>query len=400
VEKTIPVTDPNTVSTGVPPLDAALGGLFWGDNVVWELDEGGSLEPFVAALLRGREQFDRIVFVCFERDVDGLRAAYPDAEVLDARAGSTIANPGPLLAAVRERARVPRALMIFDSLDTLSDRWGDTMAQRFFTRACPLLLDLWAVAYWSLTPSHHSAVLRQAVDAVTQCVIVLGGDRLRIAKAEGRPPGVQGSVFRVQPNGPHAELEGAPTAARLGAALRAIRIQRHLTQGELAELAGVSASAISQAERGRRGLAVDTLLELTSRLNMTIDELLRGEIALGYRLARRPGRENRVERLIPLLDDPHVGLRAQLSHLPPGQSARVSAPHDGVELVAVAVGLVQVILPTGRPVLRQGEALLVEWSGVSGWRNVGEEDALIFWILRDDPGPSRPPPLPLWRSTE
>ena len=67
--------------------------------------------------------------------------------------------------------------------------------------------------------------------------------------------------------------------------------------------------------------------------------------------------------------------------------------HDGVELVAVAGGLVQVILPTGRPVLRQGEALLVEWSGVSGWRNVGEDDALIFWILRDHPGPSRPPPL-------
>jgi hypothetical protein len=133
---------------------------------------------------------------------------------------------------------------------------------------------------------------------------------------------------------------------------------------------------------------------------MTIDELLRGEIALGYRLARRLGRENRLERLFPLLDDPHVGLRAQLSHLSPGESARVSTPHDGVELVAVAVGLVQVILPTGRPVLRQGEALVVEWSGVTGWRNVGEEDALIFWILRDDPGPSRPPPLPLWRSTD
>ena len=68
----------------------------------------------------------------------------------------------------------------------------------------------------------------------------------------------------------------------------------------------------------------------------------------------------------------------------------MGTPHNGVELVAVAAGLVQVILPTGRPVLRQGEALLVEWSGVSGWRNVGEEDALIFWILRDDPGPSSP----------
>ena len=397
MQKTSLVTDPNTVSTGVPELDAALGGLFWGDNVVWELDDGGSVEPFVAALLSRREQFGRIIFVRFEGEVNGLPAAHPDTEVLDARQGSTLGDPGPLLAALREHARVPRALVIFDSLDAASVRWGDTMAQRFFTRACPLLLDLSAVAYWSLTSSRHSAVLRQAVDAVTQCVLSLGGGRLRIAKAEGRSPGVQGSVFRVQPNGTNAELEIAPTAARLGAALRAIRIQRHLSQGELAQMAGVSASAISQAERGRRGLALDTLLQLTSRLNMTIDELLRGEIALGYRLARLPGRETCVDRVLPLLDDPHVGLRAQLSHLSPGQSARVSA-HDGVELVAVAVGLVQVILPTGRPVLRQGEVLLVEWSGVSGWRNIGEDDALLFWILRDDPGPSRPPPMPSQRS--
>jgi transcriptional regulator with XRE-family HTH domain len=376
------------VSTGVPPLDAALGGLFWGDNVVWEVDDGGSVDPFVAALLRGREQFDRIAFVRFEGDVDSLRAANAGADVLDARPGSPLADPGPLLAAVRECARARRSLLIFDSLDALSARWGDEMAQRFFTRACPMLLDLWAVAYWSLTPSRHSAVLRQSIDATTQCVLVLSGERLRIAKAEGRPPGVQGSVFRVHPHGPHAELERAPTAARLGVALRAIRIQRHLSQGELAELAGVSASAISQAERGRRGLALDTLLELTMRLNMTIDELLHGEIATGYRLARRRGSDNGAERLLPLLDDPHVGLRAQLSRLSTGQSARVGTPHRGVELVAVAAGLVQVILPTGRPVLRQGEVLLVEWSGVTGWRNVGESDALIFWILRDDAGPA------------
>jgi transcriptional regulator with XRE-family HTH domain len=397
--------DPNTVSTGVPQLDAALGGLYWGDNVVWELDERGVLEPFVAGLLRDREQFDRVVFVRFEGDLEVPRAAYSDVEVLDARQGSALADPSSLLTAVREHARVPHAVMIFDSLDHLSARWGDDAAQRFFTRACPMLLDLWAVAYWSLTPSQHSPVLRQAVDATTQCVLVLADHRLRIAKAEGRRPGVQGSVFylhpnALHPNASHPDLEGAPTAARLGAALRAIRIQRHLSQGEVAEMAGVSASAISQAERGRRGLALDTLLELTSRLNMTIDELLRGEIALGYRLARAPGPKERVDRLFPLLDDPLVGLRVQLSHLSPGQSARPSAAHGGVEVAAVAKGLVQFALPTGRPVLRQGEALLVEWSGVEAWRNIGEEDALVFWVLRDDPGPSRPPPSVRPRSRE
>ncbi len=383
----------DTASTGVVELDAALGGLFWGDNIVWELEEGGSsLAPFVTALMRAREQFSSVLFVKLEGDPEQLRAIYPDADVLDARPGSSIENAGELLIAVRERLqRAPRALVVFDSLDALSDRWGHGIAQRFFTRACPLLLGFWSVGYWSLTPGRHSAQLRQAVDAATQCVVVLTAGRLRIAKAEGRPQGVQGSVFHVRTNGRTTELEPAPTAARLGAALRAVRIQRHLSQGELARLAGVSASAISQAERGRRGLALDTLLDLTSRLDMTIDELLRGEIALGYRLARRTRRDDAAARLAPLLDDRRVGLRARLSCLSPGQSVRARDAHEGVELVAVAAGLVQVVLPTGRPVLRQGEALLVEWSGVTGWCNVGDHDALVFWVLRDELGPLRPP---------
>ena len=51
--------------------------------------------------------------------------------------------------------------------------------------------------------------------------------------------------------------------------------------------------------------------------------------------------------------------------------------------VAVAGGLVQVLLETGRPGLRSGEALLVDEAPVVGWRNLGVGDATIFWILRD-----------------
>jgi transcriptional regulator with XRE-family HTH domain len=375
----------NRGSTGIAQLDSAVGGLYWGDNVVWELEEGGSIEPFRAAILRKHAQFSRVVLVTLDTDAQQVRAAHPGADIIDAHPGSPLADPGELLGAVRERVReTPRALVIFDSLDAFSDRWGRATTQRFFTRACPLLFDLWAVAYWSLTPSRHAIRLRQAVDAATQCVLVLSGDRLRIAKAEGRPPGVQGGVFAVQVDGPRVDVRTAPSASRLGAALRALRIQRHLSQGELARLAGVSPSAISQAERGRRGLALQTLLDLTSRLGMTIDELLRGEIALGYRLSRRTRQDDAAARLLPLLDDPRVGLRAHLSCLAPGQSVRAPEPHDGVELVAVAAGLVQVVLPTGRPILRQGETLLVEWTGVTGWSNVGDEEAVLFLVLRDD----------------
>jgi transcriptional regulator with XRE-family HTH domain len=234
---------------------------------------------------------------------------------------------------------------------------------------------------------HHSMVLRQAIDAITQCVLVLGGGRLRIAKAEGRPPGVQGSVFRVQPNGAHAELEGAPTAARLGAALRAIRIQRHLSQAELAELARVSASAISQAERGRRGLALDTLLQLTSRSSMTIDELLRGEIArvparapprLGAsrrgavpaarRSARRPARP----AVAPLARPEHARGHAAHRRRARRGGGRPGPGHPADRPARAAAGRGA----AGRA--QRGERLAER----------GENDVLIFWILRDEAVPA------------
>jgi len=180
-------------------------------------------------------------------------------------------------------------------------------------------------------------------------------------------------------------LEAAPAAARLGAALRGLRVSRHLSQADLARLAGVSPSAISQAERGRRGLSLETLLDLAGKLNISLDELLRGDVAPGYRLARRDDpRLAESDRPAPLLDDPRTGLRAYLVRLSPGGSASPDFSHKGVELVTVASGLVQVLLASGSPVLRQGEALIADRSGVSGWRNLGDREALVFWILQDD----------------
>ncbi len=51
--------------------------------------------------------------------------------------------------------------------------------------------------------------------------------------------------------------------------------------------------------------------------------------------------------------------------------------------MAVARGLVQVVLTTGTPVLRAGETLLLERATIESWRNLGDDEALVFWILRD-----------------
>ncbi len=269
----------------------------------------------------------------------------------------------------------------------MSALWGRETTKRFFSHGCPLLLELGAVAYWSFTAATHAPVLRREIEEITQCVLVVGEDTLRIAKAEGRPPGVEGRVFRYRiESGGMPEVEAAPIASRLGAALRALRTARHLSQSELARVAGVSASAISQVERGKRGLSLETLLELSAKLDISLDELLRGDVAPGYRLTRRDDpRHSDTDRPVPLLDDPRAGLRVYLVRLSPGGSAAPEFAHKGVELVMVAAGLVQVKLATGRPVLRRGEALHADRTGVEGWRNLSDREAVVFWILHDQP---------------
>lgn len=375
-----------TAVLGLPELDLVLGGLYWGDNVVWEAEEEDALTPFYRAIALGAAAYDTAAFVTVSRAPEEVRAAYPTLDVLDARRDTPLGQPRPLLEAIRERCRRPlRHLLLFDSLEAMSVQWGAEIAGRFFARGCPLLLGLGAVAHWSLVPARQSPALRREIDGLTQCVLVLADGRVRIAKAEGRPPDVVGSVFRYRLENGVPRLEPAPAAARLGAALRALRLQRRLSQSELARLAGVSPSAISQAERGQRGLSLQTLIDLAARLNITIDELLRGDVAPGYRIVRRDDPRQTAENApVLLLDDPAAGLRAYLVRLTPGGSAAPDFPHKGVELVAVAQGLVQVILPAGRPVLRQGEALIAETSTISGWRNLSEREAMLFWILRDD----------------
>jgi len=372
-------------STGVADLDRALHGLYWGDNVVFEPDSTDTAQPFFAAVAEHSEVYDHAAYVTLTLDPEIIHRDYPSLGVIDARPDTPLAEAGALLNEVRRRSKPQaRTLLLFDPLDDMAARWGTDMARRFFTRCCPLLLEVGAIAYWSLSQGERFEPLRRDVEDVTQCVLVVRDGRLRIAKAEGRPVGVQGSVYHYRLADGKPELTQAPAAARLGGALRAVRMQRQLSQAQLAALADVSASAISQAERGQRGLSLETLLTLTANLHITVDELLRGHVSPGYRLGRRDDpAATPTGTPIPLLDDPEAGLRAYLVRLAPGATATPNIDHKGTELVAVVGGLVQVQLTSGRPVLRQGEALLADRSSIRGWRNIAQRPAALFWVIRD-----------------
>ena len=377
-----------SAGTGVAELDDALDGLYWGDNVVWVWEGGGELSSqriFYNAIAQRHEDFGRTGYIVISSEPAQIKARWPWMEILDARMGAPIANPRVLLDAIRQfSVRAPRPLLLFDSLEALSDRWGMRIASDFFGRCCPMLLDLGAIAYWSVPGASHYRTMHREIEQITQCIIVVGEGRLRISKAEGRSPGVQGQLFRYSIKDGTLELQPAQIAARVGMALRAYRLRRELSQSDLARLAGVSPSAISQVERGERGLSLETLMALARRLNITLDELLGGEVTPDYRIGRRHSLgDTAAGSVIPLLDDAEAGMRAYLVSLPRAATVERPFTHKGSELVGVVSGLVQVLVGSGRPVLRRGETLLASRRGIDGWRNVGEAEAQCLWVLRD-----------------
>lgn len=363
-------------TTGIPVLDDLLGGLLVGDNVVWIGDRSGLHDQIETAFLNAGNSESTMVIL----DDPPPSKLAQHVHLIDGRPGRPHADPVSLERAILHRGSDSGARLVIRDFDTLVSRLGPRAALGFFSRTCPRLFDSGAIAYWRASRSGSSAVL-DGVQGITQCVIDLTAGRLRVVKAEDRTHAV-GSIFDATDGPKGLELTEVRALSRLADGLRRIRSSRMLTQTEIARLADVSPSAISQVESGQRGLNLDTLLTLAEGLNVSIDDLVGYQPDPGYVLARRdriPARRG----LIPLLDNPDTGLRSYFVILGPGENGEPSTVHKGAELLLVGAGVVQIVLNDETPVLRAGDALLVTTDAIHGWRNLLPETARLFWIVRD-----------------
>lgn len=372
------------LTSGVADLDELLDGLILGDNVVWVIDAADVAARLEDALLReALRRGQRCIYVTASVNPARLRERVdPAVTILDARARGRHADPVALEAAIIEGARgTPPGCVVVDGLDRFARRWGPDKAVTFFSRVCPMLFDLGGLAYWRAPRKELGNSFVDQIAQVTQCVLEVADQHLRVIKAEGRPGSVQGSLVRLELTEDSVRLAAEKALGRVGRGLQRLRQERNLSQTDLARLLNVTPSAISQAEAGRRGLSLDTLLSLTERLGVSLDDLLATAPAPGYVLARH--HRGSTATVSALLDDPQTGLRAYLVRLGPRQSASPDIVHKGVELVLVASGLVQVTIGSDSPVMRAGDAALATRAAVSTWRNLLNEQALVFWVLRD-----------------
>ena len=377
------IFDPASLSSGSSAVDDLLGGLIAGDNVVWVGTDRAIWQAVEAPFLtRSVAVRPTVVVACSA--AERRRPVPAGVDVIDGSAGARRGTPTALADAVEAYlAAHPSCSVSVRGFDDLVRRWGEAHTVSFFARTCPTMLQAGALTYWWISPAHGDQGLTR-IRQVTQVMLETHQGRLRVTKAESRPAVVVGSVHDTRVVDGALELRRNPSAGRLARGLATLRRELGLSQAQLAHVAGVTPSAISQAESGARGLSVDTLIALADRLEVSLDRLVMSQPRPGYRLARHDrGRVSYGSGVRALAGDVSAGLRAFFVLLDGGEQGEPPVTHRGSQLIVVVRGLVQVDVDGDAPVLRAGDSLLATSAPVERWRNLRPDPAAFSWVLRD-----------------
>lgn len=163
--------DRHFITTGLPGLDAILGGLRSGDNVVWRVDAIDAYRAFVvpysaAAAAAGR----RVVYIRFAAHAallaPGVAGAVYDLDALRGFESFTVR----LHRIIEHEGR--DVFYVFDCLSDLLDAWAtDAMIASFFRVTCPYLFTLNTVAYFALLRGAHSFDTSDSIRSTTQLLV-------------------------------------------------------------------------------------------------------------------------------------------------------------------------------------------------------------------------------------
>jgi transcriptional regulator with XRE-family HTH domain len=171
----------------------------------------------------------------------------------------------------------------------------------------------------------------------------------------------------------------------LGARIRAARLRRDVSVGELAAAAGVSKSLVSQIERGLAAPSIDTVRRLASALQVPVFSLFLEEPDNGMvvrraqrRMVRYPGSRATREILSPSLNGRMVLLWVTF---PPGEDEHEPVRHVGEESVVVVRGTLEVEIGDQRVVLEVGDSMTFDPDAPHTFRNPGDDVTEILTVI-------------------
>jgi DNA-binding transcriptional MerR regulator/quercetin dioxygenase-like cupin family protein len=175
------------------------------------------------------------------------------------------------------------------------------------------------------------------------------------------------------PNGAHS----------IGEQLRQLRERRGLTIFEAAERTGLSSSYLSSLERGQSNASVATLQKLSVSYQTNVLAFFKDskEPRKLVRAQNRKQISNEPGIQIELLASGSNLMEPHLFRLAPGATSGGAYNHEGEEFIFVLKGCCEICLDKKeRYTLRQGDSLYFSSMQKHHWKNIGSEEAMLFWI--------------------
>lgn len=402
------------ISSGVDKLDLLIDSFYVGDNVLWEVEAGTSHQHFVRSFLR-RSLKDgcKTIFVSFNHSPQSIIDKYGGildenfilldcftsgkgkddhtfAKYYDGDISSNIIriNRPADIELFTQRLneiedRLPSgACYVFDSLTGMQDLWSDEdNTYKFFTYMCPRLYDLETVAYWIMEKGAHSSNFKANLRHITQVVMELSkkNDNLFIKalKLEGRHDreAFRSQQYRIIKDKVSIIPSNKQTAADIdiGSKIRKLRTMLDMSQKNLADKVGLTASSISQLENNQISPTMNNFVIICSALKTSPAEfweekkepswIIRGTnvIANGKESIFSSGKSS-----------------GYIKAIDPGSGARLNA--EGGKFVYVLKGSVNVTVNKEAFRLMEGDAVLLKKGQMSSWKNIGSSQVMLLWV--------------------
>jgi KaiC/GvpD/RAD55 family RecA-like ATPase len=223
-------SEENPLSTGIAQLDELLeGGLFLGENVVWEVESASFAREFLYNFMRqGIEDGNQVLYLDFiyppqalMLQLKNLITTLPkgwENKLLVLDCFSESSGQGELVfidfydkapswirkvpsskdpeqfhrffGRIEREFVSPGTRLVFNSLSLMEHVWGNEAVKTFFSHICPALYAYQTLAYWTIAKNAHPKEFCALIEHITQVVIDLtreGEKRfLEVKKAGGR----------------------------------------------------------------------------------------------------------------------------------------------------------------------------------------------------------------------
>ena len=298
------------ISSGIARLDALIDSYHIGDNVIWEVVAGSSHRLFINSFLSVTHKSSiKTIYISFNHSPQSILNKYSskigdDFILLDCFTSGKgkddhtfskyyenghpanvirINRPADIDLFTKRLNEIEDSLdagacYVFDSLTGMQDLWGsEEKTYKFFTYMCPRLFDLETVAHWIMEKDAHSSNFKANLRHITQVVFELSKDNdnlfIKALKLEGRH---EREAFKTQQYRAHKDSVVLLSGNRdvmpgidIGAKVRQLRTLADMSQKELAEKVGLTASSISQLENNQISPTMNNFILICNALNVS-----------------------------------------------------------------------------------------------------------------------------------